>query len=282
MQKMRFKILIITLFMSMPVLAIDTKITLDRSWGLLVGDRVSATIVLPVPAKQLDPHSLPQHDKRYGPWLYLLDSELQPNRLKLHFQLINVPAENRNVASPVLELRTLDGEFITVPAVPMQIGSFLQPTEEGGARPTPRADARLQPQPVAALQWQLWIALSLLIVSSLIWLAWHFGLRPSRRLPFAAAMFELNKMRLLGRRDNDAASRSLHHAFNRSAGRVIVNSELNALWQACPWLKPLKADISHFYSTSEAHYFSPSASEYNDFEQVLKLARACREKERMA
>ena len=95
-------------------------------------------------------------------------------------------------------------------------------------------------------------------------------------------MFELNKMRLLGRKDSDAASRCLHHAFNRSAGRVVINSELDRLWQQSPWLEPVKSDIESFYQASAEHFFSPAATGQKDFEQVLKLAKACRERERLA
>lgn len=281
---MRFLILISLFLISLQAQAIDTRIELDRSWGLLIGDKVTATIELPVPVSELDSHSLPQHEKRYGPWLYLHDSEQQGQTLRLHFQLINVPAENRQVATPELELRSQSGEFISVPSVPMQIGSFMEQVaeEEGTPSLIPRGDMHLLPQPQTELIWQLWTAIAVLILSSLVWLIWHFGLRPRHRLPFASAMFELNKMRLLGRKNADVASRSLHQAFNRSAGRVVINSELDKLWQQCPWLQPVKADIESFYQVSAAHFFSPAATEQKDFEQILKLARACRERERMA
>lgn len=280
---MRFLTLISLLLISLQSLAIDTKMSLDRSWGLLIGDKITATVELPVAVSELDPHSLPQHEKRYGPWLYLHDSVLQGQTMTLHFQLINVPAENREVATPEFELRTRDGEFITVPSVPMQIGSFMEQAQgEGPPTLIPRGDMRLQPQAQPTLLAMLWTALGVLVLSSLIWLIWHFGLRPRKRLPFATAMFELNKMRLLGRKDSDAASRSLHHAFNRSAGRVVINSELDKLWQQCPWLEPVKADIESFYQASAEHFFSPAATGQKDFEQVLQLAKACRERERLA
>ncbi len=277
--------LVLVLFLfSLQAQAIDTSIELDRSWGLLIGDRLTATVELPVPVTELDSHSLPQHEKRYGPWLYLHDSELQGKTLTLHFQLINVPAENREVATPELELRTQDGEFITVPSAPMQIGSFMEQSAEGEGMPSviPRGDMRLLTSDESTLVLQLWTTLTVLILSTVIWLFWHFGLRPRQRLPFATAMFELSRMRLLGRKDPDAASRSLHHAFNRCAGRVVINSELDKLWQQCPWLEPLQADIESFYRASAAHYFSPSATEQKGFEELLKLARACRERERLA
>ena len=276
-------VLVLFLF-SLQAQAIDTRIELDRSWGLLIGDMITATIELPVAVTELDAQSLPQHEKRYGPWLYLHDSEQLGNTLTLHYQLINVPAENREVATPELELRTKDGEFITLPSAPMQIGSFMERSGdgEGAASVIPRGDMRLLPAEQTTLIWQLWTTLAVLLLSSLIWLFWHFGLRPRQRLPFATAMFELNKMRLLGRKDADAASRSLHHAFNRCAGRVVINSELDKLWQQCPWLEPLKADIESFYRASAAHYFSPTAAEQKDFGDLLKLAKVCRDRERLA
>lgn len=281
---MRVLTLISVLLVSLPLQADDASITLDRSWGLLVGDHITATVTLPVAATELDSHSLPQHDKRYGPWLYLHDSELSDQQLTLHYQLINVPAENREVETPDIELRTQAGDFITVPTTTMQIGSFLEQASEADTAsiPMPRGDMRLLPKAADELRWQRNLALLVLILSSLIWLVWHFGLRPRHRLPFATAMFELNKMRLLGRKEADAASRCLHQAFNRSAGRVVIHSELDRLWQQCPWLTPLKADIASFYQRSAAHYFSRTQTEQPDFDALLKLARACREKERLA
>lgn len=281
---MRVFTLMSLLLVSLHLQADDASITLDRSWGLLVGDHVTATVTLPVAAMELDSHSLPQHDKRYGPWLYLNDSALSADQLTLFFQLINVPAENREVATPELELRTQAGDFINVPATMMQIGSFLEQASdaETASVPAPRGDMRLLPTTPHELRWQRNLALAVLILSSLIWLAWHFGLRPRHRLPFAMAMFELNKMRILGRKDVDAASRCLHQAFNRSAGRVVINSELSSLWQQCPWLTPLQTEINSFYRSSAAHYFSRTQAEQQGFDAMLKLARACREKERLA
>lgn len=281
---MRVFTLMSLLLVSLHLQADDASITLDRSWGLLVGDHVTATVTLPVAAMELDSHSLPQHDKRYGPWLYLNDSALSADQLTLFFQLINVPAENREVATPELELRTQAGDFINVPATMMQIGSFLEQASdaETASVPAPRGDMRLLPTTPHELRWQRNLALAVLILSSLIWLAWHFGLRPRHRLPFAMAMFELNKMRILGRKDVDAASRCLHQAFNRSAGRVVINSELSGLWQQCPWLTPLQTEINSFYRSSAAHYFSRTQAEQQGFDAMLKLARACREKERLA
>lgn len=89
-------------------------------------------------------------------------------------------------------------------------------------------------------------------------------------------------MRLLGRKDADKASRSLHHAFNRSAGRVVINSHLDKLWESCPWLMPMQKDIESFYQQSAAHFFSAKGGEQKDFYQILELAKNCRAQERVA
>lgn len=281
---MRFFTLISLCLISLQLQAADASVDLDRSWGLLIGDKFTATVTLPVEVSELDTHSLPQKDKRYGPWLFLNDTELNGQSLLLHFQLINVPAENRQVPTPEIEIRTLSGGFISVPSVPMQIGSFLEQGANGETTVEliPRGDFRLLPKDHQALSWRLRLSLAVFIISGLIWLIWHFGLRPRHRLPFANAMFELNKMRLLGRKDSDAASRSLHHAFNRSAGRVVINSELASLWHQCPWLESLKSEIEGFYQTSATHYFSPNSGAQTTFDDIIKLARACREQERLA
>ncbi|MCX4189126.1 hypothetical protein [Methylophaga sp. OBS3] len=257
-------------------------INVDRSWGLLIGDEITAEVTLPE-SLSINPDSLPQRNKRHGAWLYLRDSELSDNKILMHYQVFNVPAENREVATPVFEIRTTDGGFVSIPATPIKLGSFLaSENADANGRFVPRGDMILQPFNDAKLYQQLKLALLLLIISTTIWLAWHFGFRPRKRLPFAHAVFELNKMRWLGRKDTDAASRSLHHAFNQSAGTVLVASRLEKLWQQCPWLTPVKADIESFYRQSAAHYFSATGGEAKNFGQLLSLARACRAQEKMA
>lgn len=279
---MRLIVLISTFCFFSSAYAMDSQATLDRSWGLLIGDQIMETIHLPVNVGELDPATKPQEHKRYGAWLHLQQMTATGQTLQLTYQLINVPAENRQVGTPAFEFQTKEGESITVPSLPMQIGSFLQSSEEEPLALTPRSDIVLLAESNAWLKTQLWLSLALLAFSSLVWLAWHFGLRPRQRLPFATAVFELNKMRLLRNKDSEAASRSLHHAFNRCAGRVVIHSQLDKLWQECPWLDPVQEDIAAFYQQSAAHFFSRETVVQKDFEQLLALARRCRAEEKMA
>lgn len=282
---MRLFSLLLVLCTILPLHAaeLEATVSLSRDSGLLIGDTITATVELPINAAELDVHTLPQDGKRQGAWLFLNKVTQQERQLILHYQLVNVPPENRLVQTPKFQLRNHEGEFISVPSVRMQIGSFLLADAESNSDLTPQADMPVPLQSTHSLMLCIWIAFAVLILSSLIWLVWHFGLRPRPRLPFATALFELNKMRLLGRRDADEASRHLHHAFNRSAGRVIIHSQMEKLWQACPWLLAEKPDIEQFYAKSAAHFFSKQyGAQGADFSDVHKLAKACRVLERVA
>jgi len=283
MQTMRMITLLLTFILSQAVLAAESpvQVTLDRSWGLLIGDTLTATIHLPVNASELDPDALPQTNLRYGPWLHMIESETQDDALVLLYQVINVPKENRQVDTPELQLRTLSGEFINVPSVQFQIGSFLA-RSEGPVDLTPRSDSRLSQQATTTAQQNVILATIVLLISSLVWIIWHFGFRPRQRLPFAIAVFELTKMRWLGRKDADKASRCLHHAFNATAGGVVVPSQLNKLMQKAPWLVPLESEITDFYQQSANHFFTAQGVQQKDFNDIVALTKACRARERVA
>jgi mxaA protein len=276
---MRVLYVLLSLMMSSQVWALDASIRFDRTMGLLIGDSITATVTLPVDVEAIDLHSLPAHEKRQGPWLILHDRKLLENMLVMHFQIINVPAENRTIETPLMQLRTLDGAFINVPPALLQIGSFLEKKEGGHL---PRGDAPLPATDNDALYQQLWISLAVWLLVVGVATAWHYGFRPHERLPFAAALHELNKLRWLRKLDDDKVSRVLHQAFNRSADRVVIHSQLNYLWQQCPWLTPLKTEIEAFYLQSAAHYFSPSASAAPTYTNMRQLAKACRALEKMA
>lgn len=279
---MRRLIVIISLLFSSQLSAQEVIVNLDRSWGLLIGDYISASVILPVNVSDLDEDSLPQLNKRHGPWLNLQEVSADQNMLQLHYQLVNVPAETRQLATPEYTLRTRAGELLTVPSVGFSAGSFLNKTDDAAIDLPLRGDQRLLPADFSPLKTQLYYAISIALLTALIWLVWHIGLRPGKRLPFARATFSLNKLRWFGHKDVDAATRIMHHAFNESAGTVVINSQLQQLWNSCPWLIDLQPEINRFYQQSASHYFSAQPQQAVDFDSVIALARACRAREKMA
>lgn len=279
---MRCFILLISFMFSSSLMAENVTITLDRSWGLLIGDDIVTHVVLPVNVSDIDEDSLPQLDKRYGPWLQLQQMTSSGQQLELHYQLINVPAETRQLDTPTYTLRTTSGELLTIPAARFSAGSFLEKTEGDPTERALRGDYQLAAADFGRLQKQLLCAGAVALLSGLIWLVWHIGLRPGKRLPFARAVFSINKLRWFGHKDIDTATRIMHRAFNESAATVITHSQLSQLWDACPWLVDLKPEITAFYQQSASHYFSQHAQQSMTFDSLLGLSRACRAREKMA
>ncbi|MCC5797389.1 MAG: hypothetical protein JJU48_08710 [Methylophaga sp.] len=281
---MRFVSLLFFCMLSLPALADENVATasLERSWGLQLGDEVVLTITMPEPAMTIDNSSLPQRDRRYGVWLHLNRTELTENGLRMHFQLINVPIEKQVLKTPEFTVRTSQGQFVTVPGVPMTIGSMLAADiGEIRAAMLESDHASLSLSTEAARQ-QIQLALLVLVVTLLVLAAWHLGLRPRHRKPFVNALFQLFLMKWRGRRDADVATRLLHEAINQTAGTVIVHSHLQAIWDAAPWLEPLHDQIERFYQQSTAHFFAREAAIAIDFDEIYALAKACRAREKLA
>lgn len=278
---MRRLILIFSIIFSSQIMAEEVTIHLDRSWGLLIGDNLIANVQLPVNVSDIDPDSLPQLAKRHGPWLYLQKMLPHDNQLELHYQLINVPAETRQLKTPVYTVRTVTGDLFTIPVTHFSAGSFLSTTDDVTTAEL-RADHQLSAADFGPLQKKLTYAALVALLMAFIWLIWHIGLRPGKRLPFAKAVFSLNKLRWFGHKNIDAATRVMHHAFNESAGTVVISSQVQQLWEVCPWLMDLQPGITRFYQQSASHYFSRNSQQMADFESLIKLARACRAREKMA
>jgi len=279
---MRRLILIISFIFSSQLMAQDVTINLDRSWGLLIGDIVTTSIVLPVSVSDIDADSLPQLNKRQGPWLNLLQISSDSNVLELQYQLVNVPAETRSLQTPTYTLRTNAGELLNIPSAEFSAGSFLNATDANAMEIPLRGDQRLLAADFSPIEKQLTYAITVAFITALIWLVWHIGLRPGKRLPFAKGVFSMNKIRWFGNKDVDAATRIMHHAFNESAGTVVIYSQLQQLWDTCPWLVDLQPEITRFYQQSASHYFSREPQQNTDFDSLIKLARACRAREKMA
>lgn len=278
---MRRLIFVISFIFSSQLMAEEVTLNLDRSWGLLIGDQVIATVNLPVNVSELDQDSLQQIGKRHGPWLYLQEVVPMGEKIELHYQLVNVPAETRQLGTPTYTLRTTAGELLTIPSTSFSAGSFLSNSDDASSV-TLRGDHQLVAADFAPLPKQLTYAALVALLTALIWFIWHIGLRPGKRLPFAKAVFSMNKLRWFGHKDVDSATRVMHHAFNESAGTVVIYSQIQQLWDSCPWLDDLQPEITRFYQQSASHYFSRNPQQSADFESLIKLARACRAREKMA
>jgi mxaA protein len=269
---------------SMTVFAAQTsEVSVDRGWGVLIGDVMTVTATLPIQTEDLDTSSLPQAGKRYGVWLYLQSLDMHDNVLTLRYQVTNVPKKNDVIATPEWTLTTLGDEHITVPSVSVSIGTLLAVTDDDNAM-------NLSPKPehppvlidTSPLKQRLVLFAALTAVLVFIWLIWHFGWTFKNRKPFAKAVSQVGRLRWLPAKQPNQAARLLHAAFNETAGTIVVQNNLDDMLNNVPWLAPLSNDITAFYQQSEQHFFQRDAKQEPSVAMVLKLAKKCRAKEKVA
>jgi len=254
--------------------------TVDRAWGLLLGDDVIATVSLPDEHGNIDLNSLPQTDKRFGTWLYLKHLQLVDDALEFRYQVVNVPKENTVIEIPTYEISDDKGNIITLPSVEISIGPLLSLKEDELL--TLKADHAPIYLPTDEFEQRLKSVVTVAFIASLILLIWHFGWKPRNRQPFAQAVHELSRLRWKRSKDKNQPTRILHAAFNSTAGTIVVHKELAQLFEMSPWLASLETEIEQFYLTSAGHFFTKEAGQEPALAEIVKLAKACRSKEKLA
>ncbi|MDT8371181.1 MAG: hypothetical protein RQ783_04205 [Gammaproteobacteria bacterium] len=275
--------LILGFWASLSLAAQISEATVDRAWGLLIGDVITINVTLPVAYQQLDPAMLPQINKRYGTWLYLTALTAENKALTMTYQIVNVPTRNEQIKTPEFTIGTLNDDFVTIPSVALTLGSLLpQATDGAGFSKQPKPDRIPVLQDTRQLKNQLFITgvITLLLVAGLV--LWHLGWRFNNRRPFAQAVHDLARLRWSRSVQPNQAARILHAAFNATAGTIVVQNTMRAMLNDVTWLQPLSDEIQQFYQQSEQHFFSRDAEQEPDLAKVMKLAKACRAKEKLA
>ena len=280
---MRTLILIFMTLLSLNAWADETaSVSIDRSWGLLLGDKFTLHVTLPVDSSKLDKSALPAIDKRYGNWLFLKTIELNHNTMQLHYQVVNASRTNVAIDTPELKIITLQGQTITIPSAKLTIGPILPDDNNKAENYVAQPDHPAQLLNTNPVRDQLLFAVLALVVSTLVLVIWHIGWKPKNRAPFAQAVFDLTKMKWLRNQDVDKAARILHAAFNGTAGTVVVYSELDKMLTQVTWLNAMRGDIDTFFNASTNRFFSREAQQALQFDAILKLAKACRAREKLA
>jgi mxaA protein len=258
-------------------------VSVDRSWGLFLGDDVNVIVDLGNNDIEIDKSSLPQENKRYGTWLYLKTIDVAAKQLVFHYQVVNVPLKNTMIATPKFDVKGSDEKWMTIPEISLTIGPALAVSGDEGLDDI-KAKPDMKPTLIATTQTmqQLKLFVGIALVCGLILALWHFGWKTKHRQPFAQAVHDLSRLKWHKSLTNDDASRILHTAFNHTAGTVVVYGEIDKLLIQFPWLAPLEKDIKLFYKQSEQHFFARKAEQGADIESVRKLAKACRSKEMLA
>jgi len=254
--------------------------TVDRAWGLLLGDEVNVYVDISSSESSINKSSLPQQDKRYGTWLHLKTIDGDAETLVFHYQVVNVPAKNTSIETPKFDVKKDDDQWIVIPSTSLVIGPTLA-VADGISNIEAKSDISPTLISTTAMENQLKFSAVIAIISGIILALWHFGWKTKNRQPFAQAVHDLSRL-TFHTVTPDQAARILHTAFNHTSGTIVVYGELENLMNQYPWLMPLKDDIELFYTQSERHFFARKAEQGPDIHDVRKLAKACRSKEMLA
>jgi mxaA protein len=266
-----------------------------RPFGYTIGDIVRQTVhVTPAPGQTLVETSLPR-EGRAGAWLERRAVVVTPEaggwRIDLTYQFINVPTELRTVALPAIKLQLREpertvAETLTespVTLAPLTPAVVLARAGLEEMRPDvapPLIDTRPHTRRLAAYA----LTAGLLATA---WTAWYvgFGLRGRQNRPFARA--ERTLRRQLARDGAPAARReamrTLHRAFDATAGSTLFAESLGAFFARCPSFAPSHDGVKRFFAASRAEFFGEGgAQSAYDTATLLALARQLKALEREA
>lgn len=266
-----------------------------RPFGYTIGDMVRQTVhVTPAPGQTLVETSLPK-EGRAGAWLERRAVAVTPEgggwRIDLTYQFINVPTELRTVALPAIKLQLREPERTvaeTLPESPVTIAPLTPAVVLARAgleemRPDvapPLIDTRPHLRRLAAYA----VAAALLAIA---WIAWYFGfgLRGRKYRPFARAERALRRQ--LARDGAPAARReamrTLHRAFDATAGSTLFAESLGGFFARCPWFAPAHDAVKRFFAASRAEFFGEGGAQSGyDAAALLGLARQLKALEREA
>lgn len=273
-------LLLSSVFASASMAEETLNVSVDRAWGLLLGDEINVHVDLKSLEQGIEKSSLPQKDKRYGTWLYLKSIDAGVEELVFHYQIVNVPAKNTSIETPKFDVKQQDDKWIVIPSLPLTIGPALA-VADGISNLTAKSDVSPTLISTFEAEKQLKLSAIIAILSGLVLALWHFGWKTKNRQPFAQAVHDLSRLTFHSVTP-DQAARVLHTAFNHTSGTIVVYGELEKLMNQYPWLLPLKDDIELFYTQSELHFFARKAEQGPAIDDVRKLAKACRSKEMLA
>ncbi len=281
---MRYLALLITLLLSPQVWPQQpVTLTIDKDWGLQLGDKIHVQLTWAGTTAKLDRSSLPEQHERYGNWLYLDEIQARDSQLDLVWQVMNVPEKNKAIPLPKFDFRLEDDTWLAVPDQTVMIGPALAiSTETGQVLVSPKPAYPPVLLPTQSVQNTFWWSLTFTVVfAGILWI-WHIGWHPRQRRPFAQALHDLRMLPFKGKAAPEQAIRIFHAAFNQTAGTVIVPEHVAMLFERAPWLEPLQAEIQAFYQESARYFFSPDQGQLPDIKAMKKLVKACRAREKLA
>lgn len=268
--------------------------TLDpRPFGYVIGDAMSRRIEIDTPASfKLAADSLPRPG-RVDAWLELRKIELAQkaygasvrHTLDLRYQILNSPQAvkthylpklliiiNNNDNTQTVEIN--ETPFTFAPITPAFVLARDGLEELRADKPAPLIDA-------SAHYWRLGFAAlaTAAALLSLIYIQWGMPFLRRHNGPFARAHRDISR---LNDADMPAAIRSVHRAFDQTAGVSIFRQHLPEFFLRHAAFADLREDAQRFYAASRGEFFSGRmpGDQAMDKKWLLDFCARCRDRER--
>jgi mxaA protein len=267
-----------------------------RAYGLLTGDKVRQQVQVAVErAYHLQRSSLPA-SRWVTSWLELQGGRVEEARrdnlnrylVTINYQIFATPRLVTLNVIPGFELRFAsknDSFTVKVPDWIFSISPLLEPeplVENVWDIPV-RADAPPPLIDTTRPAYALALFASLSVISGIYWL-YLYSIWPFRRgskAPFAQACRALG--RLKHQADDEQALRdgfrTVHQAFNQTAGEVVFAEHLERFFAQRPSFGPLRTSIETFFDSSRRLFFGDRAAPHSaevDLAWLELLCRQCR------
>ena len=270
-----------------------------RPFGHVIGDSLQQKINLELATPyQLDENSLPEA----GPlnrWLeisapvvrtrhsrgttsYEILFSYQTFYLAERLESLVIPSQELSIGNGerVLPLRVPEWNFSVTPLAPRGIGASVTAS---GLRP----DHPPATLPVTPHVYRI-TGLAVCLLGTLLYLAyarWGIPFLARRKRPFAVTFRHLRKLErkpFTDARYCDAL-RSLHRAFNLTAGRTVLAGNLELFFVHHPEFASLRSPIETLFMQSRRAFFEPPlepATDADSLQHLVQLCRHCRGLER--
>lgn len=270
-----------------------------RRFGYWTGDVVTREVhVAMAPPYTLERKSLPRPG-RLDRWLWLRGLEVEAGgagegnayRLRFSYQILTAPAAPQRLFIPQQTIY-FAGDGQRVPVIVEALGLTVSPLTAPSAASQagfPDLQPAVAPPPLDTTRHAWWLGLAgVCLLSAAVLLLYVYGSVPWLRRshgPFHRALAVLRPL-ARERTTQDAVARawrSLHHAFNATAGEVLLSADLVHFFDRFPAFRGQRDGIEEFYRQSRRWFYGgepPASPPADQLRQALDLCRACRDIER--
>jgi mxaA protein len=270
-----------------------------RPFGHVIGDTLQQKINLEIAKPyQLDGDSFPEAGPS-GRWLEMRTPVIRARHgrsttsyeILLTYQTFYLAERQDSLLIPPLEFRIGNGErilplrvpewrFWVTPLAPRGTGASVTASGLRPDHPPPAMPLRPYAYRITGLSFCL-----LAILLYLVYMRWGIPFLAQRKRPFAASFRHLKKLErkpCTDARYRDAL-RSLHRAFNRTAGWTVLSGNLELFFARHPEFASLRSPIETLFLQSRSTFFEAhreAAADTDALRQLVQLCRRCRGLER--